>query len=54
MIPVPKNASCLFFLLKRYIKEGIIANSIVAYIDDVRADKTLYVQKQIKIIAEYR
>lgn len=40
-MPVAKNANILFFLLNKYIREGMIANSKVAYIDEVRADNTL-------------
>ena len=48
--PVANIANILFFLLNIYMREGIIANSRVAYIEPVRADSTLYVQKHIKIM----
>ena len=41
MIPVIRKAKYLFFLLNIKISDGIITNSKVAYMEDVRADSTL-------------
>jgi len=40
-IPVIVKANILFFLLNMKISDGIITNSKVANIEDVRADSTL-------------